>query len=731
MSKFFLHRQYDAKSRDVLLVFSSQMNFDEVAFDQIVQSEIDKNLAPDVILLLVRETALASVVEAGRGDKLISLLGRMALNALLCVVPFNAKGKLLAAVSLVDDRSVYDLPIDPLKLPALTGIFRSREAMVEAGSSYHFRNPSGRHTDRFMRIANIMVDPSEISFYAFCCLPHIEDGTRIIYVDTPAIFPLVYAINDHYRGLGVSKHVEVDSFGSYDGIKKYKFTQLSEALFIISASSSGSLSEELREAVAGLFQPKIINLVYLGNAHPKGITICNLKYNKNENPDGFTFRPQNNTDSECALCDNNSVVIRLRGDRFELTGPPPHPVMITLPDAPKGLRELMGRWVGTGAFAIGLAESGDKSRPYFIDFTKLLGHPEYVKELRKNVVSSFPQAATCIVSVDAPSNDLAYEILSLAGRSKDSTPVVMRDTLTREIDSSDGCHVVVVANVIESGRSLLEVSRDLRVAYPNAAQSYYIGFAKSESAEKVQTLKNTLTKTSGVQPHSFIAIQELVLPSSNLLSPWTRERSLLRGAERTVRLVANEVKAVSGRRKLLEEGSQLRGDEIFLPTAAGAQLALNPGFVFWPLDTTTNPAKSQADVFYTISSVLQSLRSKGSQQGTKSIRNEFFLHNVIDPAVFGRFNDGVIQACFLRAALPHELDYTEGADESREAARIIRRVLNGAKTASGTAALEFLLAIATGTLRLQAADLVRCLDEVASDDPLMSALIKLAKKARR
>lgn len=731
MSKFFLHRQYDARSRDVLLVFSSQMNFDEVAFDQIVQSEIDKNLAPDVILLLVRETSLETVVESGRGDKLISLLGRMAADALLCVVPFNAKGKLLAPVSLVDGRPVYDLPIDPLKLPALTGIFRSREAMVEAGSSYHFRNPSGRHTDRFMRIANIMVDPSEISFYAFCCLPHLEEDTKIIYVDTPALFPLIAAINDHYKGLGANKHVEFDSFGSYDGVKKYKFTQVSEALFIISASSSGSLAEKLREAAGALFQPKIINLVYLGKEPPKGGAICNLKYSKDHNPDGFDFRLQNNTDSECALCDNNSVVIRLRGDRFELTGPPPHPVMITLPDAPKGLGELMKRWVGSGAFVIGLAESGENSRPYFIDFAKLLGHPEYVEELRKNVVSSFPQATTCIVTVDAQSNDLAYKILNLAGRSSESTPVLARDTLTREIDSSDGCHVVVVANVIESGRSLLEVSRDLRVAYPNAAQSYYIGFAKSESAEKVQTLKNTLTKTSGVQPHSFIAIQELVLPSSNLLSPWSRERSLLRGAERTVKLVAKEITAVSGRKKLLEEGSQLRGDEIFLPTATGAQLALNPGFVFWPLETTNNPVKSQADVFYTISSVLQSLRSKASRPGTKSIRNEFFLHNVIDPAVFGRFNDGVIQACFLRAALPHELDYTEGVDESREAARIIRRVLNGATTASGTAALEFLLAMATGTLRLHAADMARCLDNVASDDPLMSALIKLAKNAPR
>lgn len=41
----------------------------------------------------------------------------------------------------------------------------------------------------------------------------------------------------------------------------------------------------------------------------------------------------------------------------------------------------------------------------------------------------------------------------------------------------------------------------------------------------------------------------------------------------------------------------------------------------------------------------------------KSLQQSAFVRNLIDPANFDRFNDGIIQACILRAACPEELAF--------------------------------------------------------------------------
>lgn len=725
-----MHRQtidYDHRDADLLLVLSSGRVFDEIGFDEALQREIDQNLAPDFVLLLVRETDFADVVRHSTGARLTSLFARLPATSSVCVVAFNARGEETDRRPLAG-LSRFDGKIETLKQRALTDIFRRREAMVEAGSTYHFRNPSGRHTDRFMRIANVMSDPAEISFFAFCALPFVDAGTRMAYVDTPALYPLVSAINDHYRSLQVAQHLEFDSFGSYAGLDSYQFSTVNDSVFLISASSSGSLAARIKEKAEFIDNKNIVNVAYLSETKAIGHVVCNLR-KSSKNPSGFEPRLTDNKDGACSICSSGSVAIHLRGDRFEITGPEPKPVMVTVSDAPDGLAELMRRLVGTKALTVGIADRASLPKHFSVDFEKLLRSQEFGRNLARHVVRSFPQAATCIVAVDDDSVVFAEEILRLSGAPATRVAVRKRDELVREIDSGEHCHVVIAASVIESGRSLLEVSRDLRLAYPKAPQTYYIGFAKLESADKLKALKSTLTKTSGVTAHGFYAMEEMVLPPSVGDDAWARERTLLQRMETisAPKFTKAELDALKLRRNDLERTSRAIVDGIYLPTTAGSPLSLHYGFVFWPPEVTSSSDKTQGDIYYTISSVLQSLRSRRVDANVKSLRNDFFLHNVLDPAVFGRFNDGVIQASLLRAAQPHELDYTDSIAESREAARIVRRVLIGADGPAGTAAAEFLMALATGTLRLRAVDLAACLSGVSLSTPFHSALLKLLR----
>jgi hypothetical protein len=101
-----------------------------------------------------------------------------------------------------------------------------------------------------------------------------------------------------------------------------------------------------------------------------------------------------------------------------------------------------------------------------------------------------------------------------------------------------------------------------------------------------------------------------------------------------------------------------------------------------------------------MTSVLHALR--GSRRTASLTRDHNW--NVLDPRNFSRFNDGVIQASLLRAALPHELDYSSDPAMSHQMQSILDSVLKTSDPAEASALAEFLVALCTNTLRLEESD---------------------------
>lgn len=73
---------------------------------------------------------------------------------------------------------------------------------------------------------------------------------------------------------------------------------------------------------------------------------------------------------------------------------------------------------------------------------------------------------------------------------------------------------------------------------------------------------------------------------------------------------------------------------------------------------------------------------------------------LLSPEVFSRFDDGVIQAAFLHAALPTELDYRADEAQSLAMSDIIYRLAAGYGHERGEAAMEFVMALAIEKIRL-------------------------------
>ena len=76
----------------------------------------------------------------------------------------------------------------------------------------------------------------------------------------------------------------------------------------------------------------------------------------------------------------------------------------------------------------------------------------------------------------------------------------------------------------------------------------------------------------------------------------------------------------------------------------------------------------------------------------------------LDPSMFARFSDGILQASLIRAAQRSELDYSASEDLSRQFASACQSVLVSRNHDVGDAALEFVHALATGKVSLRSAD---------------------------
>jgi hypothetical protein len=142
-------------------------------------------------------------------------------------------------------------------------------------------------------------------------------------------------------------------------------------------------------------------------------------------------------------------------------------------------------------------------------------------------------------------------------------------------------------------------------------------------------------------------------------------------------------------------------NKLFWSSKTGRELALRHGFVFFQKSAILGPP-SQGDVFFAITSVLHNLRCGNGANST--LRQTEYERRVLSPLCFDRFNDGVVQAALLRAAIRPELDYSASNDESQRMASVLRSVFGAASTDKGEASREFLLALALGRLKLTKAD---------------------------
>lgn len=732
LCSFRLNKDVDGRAIDILVVFlaANELRPDELA--SLVDEAVARDLAPDEMIFVARRTCADKIAKMiGDGPECVGTRNRLG-RASITVVSFGANGNEIGREVVKAGADVSGLELSEIGRRAVTAIFNDYGGFVEANSNYHFLNPSGRHTDRFIRLSNLLVSSAEISLIAMMLLPLLPTDAEVAHVDTPAMFAIVSALNDHLRTLAPTRSwLRCENFRSYLNIKRHDFKGVGKPVVLISASSSGSMARIVRSR--GVDEERIGHVLYLGSDPSAVRCAVDLSHDAKCNPEGIADQRETFHEGKCDLCGKGSLPVPLKGDQFDMGGPDFEPLTMRKPDAPKDLDTTMGRIARSNALQVSTAK-GSKARQYFVDIDRLLEAEEFVdraKYLARRYVPSTVRECILLDDGSQPFGKLIMDEAEAAPRflARDELDD-LKDTDADEANGGkllDGQPIVIAAGVIESGRSLRDISRDLRRSRPQSPQIYIVGVSKNPSQGKRDELESTLAQTYGAAKHAFGAAEELLLPPSGAPNAWNAELDFLNVASATGFDLSE---ALQARRLLLRQTSTPLVDNLFVSNQ-GEPLRIQPGFVYWPpsLSLAVDPAASQADVFFTVSSVLQRLRTNAPKPGARALRTNWFQQTRLDPANLGRFNDGVIQASLLRAARPVEIDYSTQDEFSSEAGRVLRRIVEAAHKPRGEAASEVLIALGSGRLRLPRQELEEVLTERDTQPAIVAELAAICRQA--
>lgn len=619
----------------------------------------------------------------------------------------------------------------------LQQIFIDRGGLVTAEGSHHFVFPSRKHCDKFLRTGNILLYSSEIYFIAYALLKHFDELRHSqIYCDTSSINSLAFALvelKNRFLTEAEKKQVPIESFSSYDGLYKNPVPYTSHALLLISASTSANIISYILDRHGMIDRDNILILYFLGAAgkfaNIKDQVICNLTqsdYNLNGVPLYDTYK-----EGECELCNSGSYPVEVSGDVFLLEKPHINKILIGIKDPENYLSDFVYQFKSLkkagNVFKVNFKESPNFKYEIYIDFYEILAglsehnrYDDFKNKLHDYINQYIPSNTRYIVVLnDKPSEHLGFYILNYIkdNYAEGKAPIIVTQdnlitTLKEEVEGS----VVVIGSCISNGKNLLYISRALR-KFDKLKIVYFIGISRTKNTKHHTQLKSNLKQGSyGLETNSFIEVETIYCNNDSKDTSWQNELSFLSKFIDHLRdkdaPPASTLAYLEKRKLTIQQsmGLDKRGlaNQLFFPRATTGtfeELILRKNFAFFNFTDYVDDV-TQADVYFTISNIINTLRSNEIKLGkdkkpVKSLQQSTYVRNLLDPANFDRFNDGIIQASILRGACAEELSYHIDTDLSQIMFGTFETLIKYHEQEQGEALLEFLYALATSKLSLK------------------------------
>ncbi|RMS24806.1 hypothetical protein [Pseudomonas syringae] len=692
----------DSEPAHVVVFFTGPERITDAHITEALQKRLNEYILPDHVTFLVPDCHRAWIQEqcAEKTSPLAIALERRASGGTPSYgfTFFNEHGEIKKYVKVAgSDRGIGKLILqatDNFVQAGMKKLVKCTSVLTRAPAGFLFSKPSSRASNYFIRAENLLTETLHSHFLAFCCLKVIKQSSggglrepETIYLDTMAFLPVALSIQLFQTRFGKETIQNIKSFHSHDGLKDGPLADGAASLCLISASTNCGLAREWVK-VNGAPSCRVATfLSFLSESNS-----CTVLHTI-EKPEDFESVAE--TEST-----EGHKLIRIHGERFVAQHTETRLLNISMGHLPDGLQNRFFSFMGKGLFTcFSQIPNRERYRTVQVDKDKLVHTPDFEKWFKKMLMEESPASTSLIIhDDDKASMKMATDALEFLEALGLKCDVVSASNFNPNGKFKGS--VIVVAAAAERGTLLLSVSRRLRSAQESGTRIYLVGALLGRSYELMAELAANLTQPpKGSRKYVFKPFIEIPAASLACNNHWHQEQELI------TRLIsfggANVSAEVKSRVDAFDKaGTGGLSEDAFWPSSyLPGQMKLTKGFAFVSGDNDVTIAAC-TDIFLTILWILQNAREGAKIDQSKRLESGELQQVLLSPEIFSRYDDGIIQGAFLRAALPTELDYSAHETHSASMADIILRVVQGHGFERGDASMEFITALAIGKIRL-------------------------------
>ncbi|MYG14710.1 MAG: hypothetical protein F4171_18235 [Gammaproteobacteria bacterium] len=721
MHSFVLTIPIDGAATTIQVVYPSHENDDDqlaTGLDQLTEV-FNRRLVPSRLLFVCPGPTASRVAAAFKSQSQI-FKHRLRSISHIAIAPYDHQGRLLLQQIeyLTPPEAAWDFDDAFLHTVAREGVavlFEDTETILRAPHGYAFRKPSGREEDIFVRAGNMLRQPGAIAIFNHLLLRHLPAACSVLYIDSFTILSFAMGLQSLTAHFDRSGHampaLAIESIHSYDISKSVWLPVDANYLVLISASTSGGLAKMLVDEHQA-DRNRIVHLLGVGAPEAAFKNSC------------VYFHARSQASGKLSPVNQVNASIEIRTEEFLVSQGPPRPVRITKAHIDERAANQLHKPFYGQALRFEQSASSNINRSYSpFSIATDQGSPDkgLRKWVRKFLIHDLPASVRTLLYVDDP---MAKQVADWTTRHLGSHVVAKPlNQLDPSTEGSSATNTVAVIAYDDPGlEDLTRAAIELR-RIPDINRHFVVCYGFPASRVDYERRRSDLQMAPNGRRYGWTEFLVLPVGPTALHDSLVSYRQLL--AAKNVQPHAAEL-GDTLLASLLQQGSSrhICGSTLFLPRTSGAPLELRQRSVFLPRSSADGV--SQIAVYAMVSAAFQAAREPRSAriQPMTGFDDNPFVRSVLDPSMFARYSDGILQASLLRAAQRSELDYSASDYLSQQFASTCATIILNHENPVGDAALEFLYALATNKVSLRKVDRQRLDDDIASN-PILRAFYDL------
>ena len=545
-------------------------------------------------------------------------------------------------------------------------------AVLSSREGFVYQAPSGKCTDKFLRVGNIQKNRQVLDAIFFWMLPHLKSCVAIV-TDTWSISSIA---------LNAARLLERHQTDLRCGIEMF-----SEYIADIRDYHHQSIIDNLNKHISNNEECKILvlfSVVHSGESLNVSQQILESIPTKNLAILAiYSLSDNDNIDSLCSGIDDfkvvdqgQNVVITIDPSSYFPTIVGDKALKIRKPNSSPN-KDFFDRYKGLKAIRIhrnvyDLNGKELRHHAFDIEVESLLDDSSFQNRFR-NKLKELSKISVVVVPRHLAGKRLGEGACNIIAKTRGSTPeLIVHDNLRPDElcekkkeflnNFDEQSEILILDDVSITGERLNTYQKSIReLNYPGRI-FYLVCVARPDNQMTWEDRIKKLRLRDNGSPHSVEFVEQIVLPDwrrSNC--PWCLEYEWLSDLKKRKNLQLNCADLVLNRRLLLEEVADNEGliDEVlWIPNLERPKLT--QGSIFIDHEKTF-----EADVIAAVAGAIQNMRYNTEEECR--LINNFQQPRVLSPENYSgpepRFNDQILQLAVLRSTLPKELRRWDAEDE--------------------------------------------------------------------